>query len=44
LIYAINQGFFAKQGITIELQMMANGAATSAALLGGSLDVGLTDP
>jgi NitT/TauT family transport system substrate-binding protein len=44
LIYAMELGYFARQGITIELQMMANGAATSAAILGGALDIGLTDP
>jgi NitT/TauT family transport system substrate-binding protein len=44
MVYAMQLGFFEREGITIQLQMMTNGAATSAAILGGSLDVGLTDP
>jgi NitT/TauT family transport system substrate-binding protein len=44
LFYGIDEGFFQRAGIKIDLQMLSNGAATSAAILGGSLDIGLTDP
>jgi NitT/TauT family transport system substrate-binding protein len=44
IFYAIDEGFFQRAGIKIDLQMLSNGAATSAAILGGSLDIGLTDP
>jgi NitT/TauT family transport system substrate-binding protein len=43
IFYGIDQGFFQRAGIKIDLQMFTNGAATSAAILGGSLDIGLTD-
>jgi NitT/TauT family transport system substrate-binding protein len=43
LFYGIDEGFFQRAGIKIDLQMLSNGAATSAAILGGSLDIGLTD-
>jgi NitT/TauT family transport system substrate-binding protein len=44
LIYAMDQGYFAREGITIELQIMPNGPATGAAILGGAIDIGVTDP
>ena len=44
LIYAMNLGYFDQHGIKLDLQMMSNGAATGAAILGGGLDIGITDP
>jgi NitT/TauT family transport system substrate-binding protein len=44
LIYAMDQGYFTREGITIELQPMSSGPATGAALLGGAFDIGVTDP
>ena len=44
VFYGIEQGFFSRAGIAIDLQMLPNGAATSAAILSGALDLGLTDP
>jgi NitT/TauT family transport system substrate-binding protein len=44
LVYGIEEGFFQRNAIAIELQLMANGAATNAAIIGGSLDIGLSDP
>jgi NitT/TauT family transport system substrate-binding protein len=44
LIYGIEQGFFQRADLSIDLQMMANGAQTGAAIIGGALDIGLTDP
>jgi NitT/TauT family transport system substrate-binding protein len=44
LVYGIEEGFFQRAAITIDLQMMANGAATNAAIIGGALDIGVADP
>jgi NitT/TauT family transport system substrate-binding protein len=44
IFYGIDEGFFQRAGIKIDLQMLSNGAAVSAAILGGSLDIGLADP
>jgi NitT/TauT family transport system substrate-binding protein len=41
--YAVDMGFFKKQGLDVELQVMQNGAAIAAAVAGGSLDVGFAD-
>ena len=41
--YALDMGFFKKQGLDVELQMMQNGAAIAAAVAGGSLDIGFAD-
>jgi NitT/TauT family transport system substrate-binding protein len=41
--YAVDMGFFKKQGLDVELQIMQNGAAIAAAVAGGSLDIGFAD-
>ena len=41
--YAVDMGFFKKQGLDVELQMMNNGSAIAAAVAGGTLDVGFAD-
>ncbi len=41
--FANDQGFFRKQGIDVEVQVMQNGGAIAAAVAGGSLDVGFSD-
>src|SRR3984957_9375234 len=38
--YALDMGFFKKQGLDVDLQIMQNGAAIAAAVTGGSLDAG----
>src|ERR1700691_3810410 len=41
--YALDMGFFKKQGLDVDLQIMQNGAAIAAAVMGGSLDAGFAD-
>ncbi len=41
--YGVDMGFFKKQGLDIDLQMMNNGASIAAAVAGGALDVGFCD-
>jgi NitT/TauT family transport system substrate-binding protein len=41
--YAIDMGFFKKEGLDVDLQIMQNGSAIAAAVAGGSLDVGFAD-
>jgi NitT/TauT family transport system substrate-binding protein len=41
--YALDMGFFKKQGLDVDLQIMQNGAAIAAAVAGGALDVGFAD-
>ena len=43
LFYAQDQGYFAKAGLTADVQMLNNGAAIAAAIAGGALDIGLSD-
>jgi NitT/TauT family transport system substrate-binding protein len=38
--YALDQGFFAKHGLDVEVTSLANGAVVAAAVAGGSLDIG----
>jgi NitT/TauT family transport system substrate-binding protein len=40
--YGIRSGVFEKYGLTVEVQPMNNGAASAAALVGGSIDVAST--
>ena len=42
ILYAIRAGLFAKAGLTIDLQQMANGAAISAGVAGGALQIGFS--
>jgi NitT/TauT family transport system substrate-binding protein len=41
--YAVDMGFFKKQGLDVQLQMMNNGSAIAAAVAGGTLDIGFAD-
>jgi NitT/TauT family transport system substrate-binding protein len=41
--YAVDMGFFKKQGLDVQLQIMQNGAAIASAVAGGSLDIGFAD-
>jgi NitT/TauT family transport system substrate-binding protein len=41
--YAVDMGFFKKQGLDVELQIMQNGAAIASAVAGGALDIGFAD-
>jgi len=41
--YAVDMGFFKKQGLDVELQIMQNGASIASAVAGGSLDIGFAD-
>jgi NitT/TauT family transport system substrate-binding protein len=41
--FANDEGFFKKQGIDVDLQVMQNGGAIAAAVAGGSLDIGFAD-
>ena len=41
--YAVDMGFFKKQGLDVDLQIMQNGAAIAAAVTGGTLDAGFAD-
>ena len=43
VFYGINQGFFSKNGLDAQVEFFNNGAAITAALAGGALDIGLSD-
>jgi NitT/TauT family transport system substrate-binding protein len=43
IFYGIDAGFFAKNGLDVELQSFTNGAAIAAGVASGALDVGLSD-
>jgi NitT/TauT family transport system substrate-binding protein len=43
IFYAQDQGFLARHGLTAEINMSTGGAAVSAAILGGDLDMGEAD-
>lgn len=40
VLYGVDQGFFRKRGLDIDLAFMTNGPATAAAVSGGSLEIG----
>ncbi|MGA2393709.1 MAG: ABC transporter substrate-binding protein [Candidatus Lustribacter sp.] len=42
--YAQDEGFFARSGLNVDLQTMANGAAIAAAVVSGAVDVGVAVP
>jgi NitT/TauT family transport system substrate-binding protein len=42
ILYALHAGLFAKAGLAIDLQQMNNGAAVSAAVAGGALQIGFS--
>lgn len=41
---AQDAGYFEEQGLQVQLKAMAGGAAITPALVGGSLDIGISDP
>ncbi len=41
--YAAEMGFFTQAGLDVDLETLVNGSATTAAILGGALDVGITN-
>lgn len=41
--YAQNQGFFARAGIGVDITTLQSGAASAAAVIGGTTDVGIID-
>jgi NitT/TauT family transport system substrate-binding protein len=41
--YAQEKGFFKAQGLTVELTFLPNGGSVTSAILGGALDVGVTN-
>ena len=41
--YGVDMGFFKKQGLDVQLQMMQSGSAIASAVAGGSLDIGFAD-
>jgi NitT/TauT family transport system substrate-binding protein len=43
VFYGQEAGFFAKAGLTVDVQIMNNGSAIAAAISGGVIDVGLSD-
>ena len=42
--YAQDMGFFTKAGLNVEIQTFTNGAAVSAAVAAGALDIGISNP
>jgi NitT/TauT family transport system substrate-binding protein len=42
--YALDMGFFKKEGLNVDLQTFANGAAVTTAVAGGAADVGISNP
>lgn len=42
--YAAGMGFFKKAGLNVDVQTFSSGAIASDAVIGGSLDIGVTTP
>lgn len=42
--YALDLGFFTRAGLNVDLETMSNGAAITAALTAGAIDVGVSTP
>jgi NitT/TauT family transport system substrate-binding protein len=42
--YAQDEGFFTRAGLNVDLQTIANGAAITAAVIGGTIDIGVAVP
>jgi NitT/TauT family transport system substrate-binding protein len=42
--YAQDMGFFSRAGLTVEITTFTNGAAVSAAVASGALDIGISNP
>ena len=43
-LYATDEGFFTRAGLTPDLQVLASGAAITAAVAAGAVDIGITNP
>jgi NitT/TauT family transport system substrate-binding protein len=43
-LYGTDQGFFTRAGLTPDLQVLSSGAAITAAVASGAVDVGITNP
>ena len=44
LYFALDQGFFEDQGLDVEIQVLSNGAAVTAAVIAGDSDFGYSNP
>jgi NitT/TauT family transport system substrate-binding protein len=42
--YALDEGFFSRNGLVVDLQTMQNGAAIAAGIVGGAVDIGVATP
>jgi NitT/TauT family transport system substrate-binding protein len=42
--YGLDEGFFSRNGLTVDLQTMQNGAAIAAGIVGGAVDIGVATP
>jgi NitT/TauT family transport system substrate-binding protein len=43
IFYGVEQGFFKKSGLDVQIVMLPNGGAVAAALASGAIDIGLAD-
>lgn len=44
VFYAVDQGYFDRVGLAVDVKVLLNGPAIAAAMVGGSLDVGSSSP
>ena len=42
--YGLDEGFFSRNGLAVDLQTMQNGAAIAAGIVGGAVDIGVATP
>ena len=43
IFYGVDEGFFKKAGLDVQIVMLPNGGAVAAALASGAIDIGLSD-
>lgn len=43
-LYGVDEGFFTKAGLNVDLQILGSGAAISTAVAAGAADIGVTNP
>jgi NitT/TauT family transport system substrate-binding protein len=43
IFYGVDEGFFKKAGLDVQIVMLPNGGAVASALAGGAIDIGLSD-
>jgi NitT/TauT family transport system substrate-binding protein len=43
-LYALDEGIFKKAGLSVDLQILASGAAITTAVAAGAVDIGITNP